>query len=273
MDKINLYMDVKKPIFLLAPARSGTTIFYNLFTRHKETAFPEHFIDKYWKSSLMINFVPILVKIQQRRFKQRSLPHEGVFWRKNHDFNQVLAKNNVEKGEKEFLNKIITNQLKAFNATRFVSRSHDFCLRVGYLNQIFPDAYYIIIKRDPRAVVCSQYTLMKQDWDPIAGKNTYGKVIANFKTNESKLETCINYYKFYIDTMNNSLELVDRKIETNYEDFVKDPRGELKKLYDFVELEWYIELEKSIPKVLKLAQNEKWKKLPDFEKKILESTF
>ncbi len=266
-------MKIVKPIFILAPARSGTTIFYNLFTRHKETAFPEHYIDKYWDSSFMINLVPILVKIQQFRYKQRSLPHEGIFWRKHHDFNQILTENDVKENEEKMFHKIIKTQLNAFNAKRFVSRSHDFCLRIKFLNKIFPDAYYVILQRDPKAVVCSQYTLMKKDWDPIAGKNTYGNVIEKFNTNTSKLETCINYYKFYINTMNDSLESINKKYELDYETFVKNPREELKKLFDFVELDWYNNIEKSIPKVLELTNNEKWKKLPDNEKSMLEKAF
>jgi len=266
-------MEIKKPIFLLAPARSGTTIFYNLFTKHKETAFPEHYIDKYWNSSLMINLVPMLVKIQQFRYKQRSLPHEGIFWRKYHDFNQVLTEKDVKENEVKMFYKIIKTQLKAFNAKRFVSRSHDFCLRIKFLNKIFPDAYYVILQREPKAVVCSQYTLMKKDWDPIAGKNTYGKVIEKFNTNASKLETCISYYKFYINTMNDSLESINKKYKLHYETFVKNPRQELKKLFNFVELDWYNEIEKSIPEVLELTNNEKWKKLPDSEKSILEHAF
>jgi hypothetical protein len=264
---------IKKPIFLLAPARSGTTVFYNLFTRQPDTGFPEHYIDKYWNSSFMISLVPTLVKIQQIRYKQRSLPHEGVFWRKFHNYNQVLTENDVNKEHVKFFKKIMSTQLKAFNAKRFVARSHDFCLRIKYLNKIFPDAYYIILNRDPKAVVCSQYTLMKKDWDPIAGANTYGSTIEKFKTNQSKLETCINYYKFYIDTMNKDLKLIKNKCEINYEEFVKDPKHELKKLFNFVELEWNNELDKSIPKVLELKNNEKWKLLPKNEQEVLQKTF
>ena len=126
-------LHIDKPIFILAPARSGTTVFYNLFTRHKNTAFPEHFIDKHWESSFLMKFVPILVKIQQYRYKQRSLPHEGVFWRKYHDYNSIIDETNIIEEEKKFLHSMIKTQLKAFSANRFVDRSHDFCLRLKTL--------------------------------------------------------------------------------------------------------------------------------------------
>lgn len=265
-------MNIDKPIFILAPARSGTTVFYNLFTRHKNTAFPEHFIDKHWESSFLMKFVPILVKIQQYRYKQRSLPHEGVFWRKYHDYNSIIDETNIIEEEKKFLHSMIKTQLKAFSANRFVDRSHDFCLRLKYLNALFPDAFYIILKRDPRAVVNSQYTMIKDEWDPVKHQDTYGAVINNFNS-ENKLETCINYYKFYIKTMNDNLKFIKNKIEIDYEDFVKNPRNELKKLYKFVGLDWYEELDNEIPEILELKNNEKWKQLPEDEQLMLEKAF
>ena len=213
-----------------------------------------------------------MVKIQQRRYKQRSLPHEGIFWRKHHDYNEIINEKDVVPGEKEFLYEMIKTQLKAFNAKRFVDRSHDFCLRLRYLNELFPDAFYIILKRDPRAVVNSQYTMIKDEWDPSKHQDTYGVVINNFSS-ENKLETCIKYYKFYIKTMEDNLEFIKNKIEINYEDFVKNPREELKKLYEFVGLEWYKELDNEIPEILELKNNEKWKQLPEEERKMLENAF
>ena len=128
------------------------------------------------------------------------------------------------------------------------------------------------MRRDPRAVVNSQYTKLKDEWDPIKHKDTYGVVINNFSSN-NKLETCINYYKFYIKTMEDDLELIKNKIEINYEDFVKNPRKELKDLYKFVGLTWYKKLEDEIPEVLELKNNEKWKQLPENELKMLEKAF
>jgi len=88
-------MKIDRPIFILAPARSGTTIFYNLFTRHKETAFPEHFADKYWKTPWKFKIIPPMVKLQIWRYKKRPLPHEGGFWRKYHPYSKYLTETDV----------------------------------------------------------------------------------------------------------------------------------------------------------------------------------
>lgn len=264
-------MKIKKPIFILAPARSGTTIFYNLFTRHRNTAFPEHFADKYWETPWKFRFVPLMLKQQIFRYKKKPLPHEGKFWHKFHEQSTYLTESDVSKKEQDYIYSVIRTQLKAFKADRFVDRVHDFCLRIRFMNELFPDAFYIILRRDPKAVVSSQYRLLIGDWEK--GDN-YGRVIEKFSNNFSKIQTCINYYKYFVNTMEKEIHIVkNNTAEIRYEDLVNDPQKELKKLYEFTELCWYNELEKEIPKVLKSGNDEKWKNLSENEKKILEEAF
>lgn len=267
-------MEIIKPIFILAPARSGTTIFYNLFTRHKDTAYPEHFLDKYWLTSWKIRLIPLMVKQQIWRYKKRPLPHEGKFWRKFYPYSTQLNESNLNYTEKNYIYSVIKAELKAFRAKRFVDRSHDFMLQIKFLNALFPDAYYIIINRDPKAVVNSIFTMMKSDWNPKKEENTYGKVVEKFCKNVLLLQGCINYYNYYIDTMKKDLSIIrNRIIQVSYENFVKDPRDQLKKIFEFTEISWYNDLKNEIPKVLELKNNEKWKILSESEQEILNKAF
>jgi len=264
-------LKIQKPIFILAPARSGTTIFYNLFTRHKNTAFPEHFADKYWQTPWKFRFIPLMLKQQVFRYKKKPIPHEGKFWHQYHEQSTYLTESDVSKKEQDYIYSVIRTQLKAFKADRFVGRIHDFCIRIRFMNALFPDAFYIILRRDPKAVVSSQYRLLIEDWEK--GDN-YGRVIEKFENNSSKLETCVNYYLHFINTMEKELNVVkNNTTEIRYEDLVKDPRKELKRLYEFTELFWYDELEKEIPKVLEQKNDEKWLRLPPNVKKILMEEF
>ncbi len=264
-------MKIDRPIFIMAPARSGTTIFYNLFTRHKDTAFPEHFADKYWSTPWKIRIIPFMVKQQIWRYKKRPLPHEGKFWRKFHDNATYLEEMDITDEEEKYLFSSIKAQLKALKAERFVDRGHDFCLRIRFLNALFPNAFFIIVRRDPRAVINSQYQMLMGSWQK--GEN-YGRIIEKFEKDNSKLYACIKYFQHFIKTMEKDIPLIKTKtIEVKYEDFVHNPRYELKNVYEFVELPWYKELEKEIPSKLELKNNEKWRMLPDREKRILESSF
>jgi len=166
--------------------------------------------------------------------------------------------------------------IAAFNASRFVDRVHDFMLQIRFLNELFPDAFYIILKRDPRAVVNSQYKMMSDIWSKngVGGGINYGRVIEKFANGGSLLETCINYYNHYVKTMEKDLFLIeDRTKIVHYEDFVKNPRYELKKLYEYTDLPHYDELEKEIPEILELKSLDKWGSIPDHEKEILEKAF
>ena len=100
----------------------------------------------------------------------------------------------------------------------------------------------------------------------------YSKItykLEKFGKNLSNIETCVNYYKFFRNTMEENLHIIKNgTIEIKYENFVRNPREELKKLYEFTELSWYDELEKDIPEVLKIDNDEKWKTLPDNEKNV-----
>jgi len=271
-------MKIEKPIFILGAPRSGTTILYNLFTRHKDTAFPEHFLDKYYQNPWKFNLIPLMLKQQIWRYKKRPLPHEGKFWSKYFSFSTNVDETQLTSEIKNYIFSAITTQLKAFHASRFVNKQVDFCLRIRLLKELFPDAYYIVIWREPIAVVGSLFTQMMDSWkkDNKISHNDRGwlKVTENFGKNESMLESCINFYKHYINPLKKDYSLIkERMIEIKYEDFVRRPREELKRLYDYTELFWYKELENEIPEILELRNNEKWNMLPEFEKEILKKEF
>ena len=84
------------------------------------------------------------------------------------------------------------------------------------------------------------------------------------------MEACIKLYDLYMKSMYQVLHVIsDRTITIQYEEFVKDPINTIKKLYEFINLDWYDELNQFIPKQLELGNNEKWKLLPEKEKKVL----
>lgn len=143
---------------------------------------------------------------------------------------------------------------------------------------MFPNAFYIIITRDTKSVINSMYqviTKKRKKWgkDFLESPSTlrgYGHIKKILGENDSDLQTCMDWHKLYQNTLNNDLPLVDdRTIHVKYEDFVKDSRNTIKRLYDFTGLEWYDELNSLIPEHVDLNRNERWKLLPDKEKEIL----
>lgn len=276
-------MEINKPIFIIGVARSGTTILSKLFTQHKDTAYFENYSSRYYRKPWMFRFIPMLMKYQKFRYGiDRPEPSEGWVFDRFYRHLDYLDEKQVTNEIKKYYTNAIKYQLKAFNAKRFVNKNPRSCLRIRWLNEMFPDAFYIAIWREPKSIISSMYEQLKK-WENNSTEfnkvhserdSGYGHIIEKLGKDKSQIETCFNYYNCLKNGLDKDLEIVsDRLIKLDYEDFVKEPKESLKKLYNFVELKWYPELERKIPNKLKQDNNEKWKKLPIEEREILEKSF
>lgn len=269
-------MEIDRPIFVIGVQRSGTTILDNLFTRHKDTAFFEGFCNRYYMSPWKFRLIPL----QVRRYKSRPKSTEGRVWRRYFKEIDYVDESQVTDEMKNYYYSAIRAELKAFHAKRFVNKNPTHCLRLRWINAMFPDAYYILIWRDPRAVVYSIYQKMLRYWDMQTqteyehGYKGYVTIKEVFGKDVSKLESCINFYNYNKEMLLKDVPIVrDRTTEVQYEYFVQHPREELKRLYGFTGLDWYDELEKDVPSSLELENNSKWRSLPPEKKQMLERAF
>ena len=272
-------MKFEQPIFILGLSRSGTTILYKLFTGHKDTAYFENYSSKLYNHSSLFRFIPLLMKYRKLRYKiDRPRSDEGWVWNKFYTSYQYLDESHATQEIKKYYYNAIKYQLKAFNATRFVGSNPRNCMRVKWLNHMFPNAFYIIITRDKKSVINSMYqviTKKRKKWgdkflEPPSSLRGYGHIKKILGEDSSDIQTCIDWYELYRDTLNKDLPLIsDRTIHVKYEDFVKDTRGSIQKLYEFTNISWYNDLEKLIPEHVDLNRNERWKLLPDKEKQVL----
>jgi len=272
-------MKFKEPIFVIGVSRSGTSILSELITQHKDTAYFENYSSYLYKHPGLFRFIPLLKKYQKFRYKiDRPKRSEGWVW--DRFFNQLehLDESHATEEIKNYYYNAIEHQLRAFNATRFVVDNPRNCMRIRWLNRMFPNAFYIIISRDKKSVISSMYQQLKRKKEMrgdkfLDGPNNlrgYGHIKKMLGKNCSDLQTCINYYELYRNTLNKDLPIVSDRVKTiNYEEFVLHSRDTIKKVFEFIHLQWYDELNKLIPENLQIHYNEKWKLLPDNEKKIL----
>ena len=272
-------MQIIKPIFIIGNNRSGTNILYKLFTEHKDTAYFENYSSRYYKRPNMFKFIPLLKKFQKFRYGiDRPKRSEGWVWDRYYTLIEYLEEKHVTEEIQNYYFNAIKYQLKAFNATRFVSSNPRSSMRIKWLNKMFPDAYYIIITRDKKSVISSMYqviTKKRKKWgdkflEYPSTLRGYGHVKKMLDENCSDMQTCIDFYELYEKSLNKDLSLISEKtIHVKYEDFIKDSTNTIKKLYQFTDLEWYDELEKLIPEHVDLHRNERWKLLPETEKNFL----
>jgi len=115
--------------------------------------------------------------------------------------------------------------------------------RIEYLLSIFPDAYFIILKRKPIPTISS---FLKVDFWKNLGFNklswtgAYSEQEENW-ANENKdnpiLLTTFQIKKIYEVTKLECKKCNPNYIEINYEDFVKKPKEEIIRILNFVNLE------------------------------------
>jgi hypothetical protein len=116
----------ERPVFVLGAPRSGTTMLFHLLRESSALG---------------------------------ALPHEGHdLWRMFHHprlqgwRSDAVRRGEVRRGERRYVNAYLGSH---FTAKRFVEKTPENCLRIPYLLELFPDACFVVIRRNPCDVINS----------------------------------------------------------------------------------------------------------------------
>lgn len=171
---------INKPIFIIGCPRSGTGIFHQLLRLHPDIAwitpvtnrcFSLRYGKFYEKPSTakiiqdIVRYLPdILVP------KKYSGPYDGSLKIKfQYETNEghaiwnsfcplddhYLDEKDLSDEAVNYFREVVRGHLEIFNKSRFVNKMPHNSMRIRYINGIFPDAKFIHILRDGRAVVNS----------------------------------------------------------------------------------------------------------------------
>ena len=117
-----------RPIFIIGVPRSGTTMIFRLLRSSPELA---------------------------------GMPHEGHdLWRRFHHprlsgwHSDAVGHGEIRWGERRFAAAFISSRCQNA-ASRFVEKTPDNSLRIGYILDLFPDAILVVMKRNPCDVISS----------------------------------------------------------------------------------------------------------------------
>lgn len=296
---------IEKPIFIIGVPRSGTTIVQHIFSVHPElvwmsqneidgwlTSTEKHQIISYYqwlknnnkKIPTSDEALYVLGRDLGPGFKNfpnmpksSEIPIEGEhFWRKNFGGEYV---EDIPLDKKILVVKEISNLIERKQKHRFVNKAPQNSMRLFALYKIFPDAKFINLVRDPRAVISS---MMKRREDE-------GEFLNGFPhPNEFEFDELTDVEKFayryeqILTYIYDFGKLLDEKnfLTVFYEDLVDDPTQNIKKMLDFCELETSEDFETQIPKISS-DKNKKWhdnltnadqKTISQMLKSILEKT-
>jgi len=272
---------VEKPIFLVGPGRCGTTVLYNVISNFEELCwfaandnekiFPKEFLEAE-KAKLtlerkkgiitgdgelrvlffgkdIVENAPAWKMVKDLSF----LPIEGVhIWNKffGGDFNATVTGQSI--GIKEFIETICRERGK----TRFINKNPENIKRMDALDEIFPDALFVCIIRNPFAVVNSMVHRARKEG------NAYYDGIPTSGVDIDK----INDIEYASLNLKQNLELVfefskkvkDRMHFLFYEDLIRDGKSEIRKLIKFLELSEPSGFFDGLPEFVDM--NKKWKK-------------
>lgn len=200
------------------------------------------------------------------------------------EINYIWRHGNIKERTDEFSPEQATPQTKSYIKKSFeklakkqridyvVEKTCANSLRVGFVNEIFPNAFYIHIVRDGRDVVASAkkrwtapldipYILRKARFVPVLDIPYYGfryiwnhiyRIFSNEKhlafwgprfegvdeylKNYSLEEVCAIQWQRCVEKADEQLKLIDQSkvYHLKYEDFVENPANEMKKMCEFL---------------------------------------
>jgi hypothetical protein len=267
-----------KPVFIIGAPGSGTTLMYDTLCTHRDLAYVtlnmlRAGIHKHGR--FVGDSRTALFKMQTllHRDQASNVPHEAnAFWLRYFGTYNYMTENDFVPEMATYYRKNVLAVQNLWKRPRFINKNLQHCVRVRILDRIFPDAKFIHIIRDGRAVA---YSIMnkKGEANPTMFLLSLKKILGDrHRPNRSEL---FNYGRAWSELVKMARGASafgpGRYYELRYEDLISQPHDELKKVADFCELDWYKEFEKNIPKTSNM--NTKWKqKADDSQKSDLEES-
>ena len=237
-----------KSVFIIGSGRSGTSLLYEILAYHKDFAWISNYSNRYY-----LKFPPVvginrlyrcdlLKMLLKKKFPK---PTEGYkLWNWCHPVidspnDSPLFENDVNSGSRRRARRLVHDHIKHTKAKQFLNKNTRHCRRLCYLHAIFPDAKFIHIIRDGRAVVAS--LLNVPFW-----KNlnpwilNYHTEYMTIKKNLDDLEIATYLWKSEVCQIYNDKKRIpsDQFFEIKYENFVASPIHEIRSVIEFCELEW-----------------------------------
>jgi hypothetical protein len=207
---------IDRPIFIVGAPRSGTNLFYRTFAKHPDLAWISN-ITKKFPSSLWITRL-----IMMFRDDHRPTEANNVWQKFTGDQDESLVRDDASAAARRYLHRVLQNNLQIFNKPRFVNKSPGNSVRIDFLREIFPDAKFIHIIRDGRAVA---YSIMRSR---LGHDGAYWSVKPPGWQELLKLplvEACALQWKLTVEAIMKSASSLpgDQYMEVKYEELVARP--------------------------------------------------
>jgi len=265
-------LDLERTIFIIGSGRSGTTILYKLLAIHPDLAWFSVLSNRHPASRWPIHLHRLLdVPLVGNRFKHaiisRSHPisHLGIVPSEGEDIYEGYCglREDVRLTEEDWrpetdrkLKDVFRLHLEITGKDRFLSKRTGNTQRIRLIARMFPDAHFVHIIRDGRAVALS---LQNVEWWRDVRLWWAGTTPSEWEGGSGDpLELPALHWKHSLEEILGNKQVLRNYTEVRYEALVADPRSVRREGLEFCDLHPHGGYEEQLPESLP-DMNRKWK--------------
>jgi hypothetical protein len=245
---------IDRPVFIVGPHRSGTTLLYGIIGRHEHVCFLN-------RNNHRFPAVPGIARALDTLLRTDRKPVEAQrFW----DYlwpgpDDTMGAHDLTPEQKQFYTATIIGVLKQRGRTRFIAKYPRLSLRVGWLVALFPDARFLHMTRDWRAVVSS--TVQRKVKREKRGGGWFGVRIPGWQDMLDLPHELTAGRQFRVATKaleDDAARMPGRFYRVDYVDLCREPERIIRDVAEFCELPFTRAFQDALPGDLK-SRNDKWK--------------
>ena len=243
---------MNEPIFIIGLPRSGSSLFYRTIARHPDLAWISQATKKFPTSVVLSRIFTALRSSPDPTEGHRVWRH---FARPEDD---VLERSDVTDAARAFYSRLVTTHLTAQSKRRFLSKHPKNSLRIEFLDEIFPGAWFLHLIRDGRAVTRSILEMRERhggadrywgirppDWRELAALDPVESIARQWR-------------QVILETRARSRKVRDgRYLEIRYEDFCAHPEETLRQVGNWAGFSWPGDTARQASTGIK-SRNHKW---------------
>ena len=259
---------MKPPIFVIGSGRSGTTLLYEILASHESLAFVCNLTNRLPVFPQASALCGSNIFQKHYAFKPASEAKAGFKYCGINEFPVPIDIEHIRRNPDEYklqqakdkTRQYFTKHCRAFGRDRIVSKNTANSMKIELLNEIFPDAYFLHIYRNPYSVISS---LLNVPFWPELDLWWSDKSPSQLEEQGvNKYETAGTHWSNQIDIIWESKKNIDsqRFLEVAYEDLVGDLHNQMSQILNFCDLEYTDAFKKSLDSLnVNKKSLDKWK--------------
>jgi len=202
-------------IFVGGAPRSGTTLLQNILDSHPEIICGPQFRN-----------IPDIIDLRKKLYNAIDTRHTYVF----------NSYEDIDNHVRTFIENLLMSLLERSKCKLLSEKTPENIVVFPELIELFPDAHFIYIIRDPRAVVLSFK----------AGNEKFRRKGMNYRYSSGSLSDFVgltNYVKeFFVAGISSAKNAPNKILTVVYDKLVTDPESETKRICNYLGIEWSKEM-------------------------------